>query len=53
VSENDKITITRNGLHKLTSKREQIVKVTVVSKGFTCEMTAEQFFKIIHEAFKW
>jgi hypothetical protein len=33
--------------------RGDVLKVTVVSNGFTCEMDADQFFKIIHEAFQW
>jgi hypothetical protein len=27
--------------------------IVVVANGFTCKMTAEEFFKIIHEAHKW
>jgi hypothetical protein len=37
----------------VTITRKRISKVTVVSNGFTCEMTADQFFKIIHEAHQW
>ena len=35
------------------TERKHIEHVTVVSNGFTCEMTADEFFKIIHEAFQW
>jgi hypothetical protein len=38
---------------KFFTAREHIKKVTVVSNGFTCQMDADHFFKIIHEAFQW
>ena len=39
--------------NKIIVKGSQLHSVEVVSNGFTCKMTAEEFFKIIDEAHKW
>jgi hypothetical protein len=46
-------TLQRTRTDTIALRREEVDKVTVVSNGFTCEMDADHFFKIIHEAFQW
>lgn len=39
--------------HEVYVYGENLESVTVVVRGFTCKMRADEFFRIIDEAFKW
>ena len=46
--------LTNDGVkHEAFISHEAVESITVVVNGFACHMTADEFFKIIDEAFKW
>ena len=47
------ILTTGDPLYGVTIKGTNLESIVVIVNGFTCKMTAEEFFKIIDEAHKW